>query len=548
MALAVGTRLGPYQILVPIGAGGMGEVYRAHDPRMGRDVAIKISAERFSDRFSREVRAVAALNHSNVCHLYDVGPNYLVMELVEGPTLAERIQQGPVPLEDALAIAKQITDGVEAAHEKGIVHRDLKPGNIKLRPDGAVKVLDFGLAKMAEAEDAGPLPEDSPTLTLDAATRAGTILGTAAYMSPEQALGKPADKRADIWSFGAVLYEMLSGRRAFGGESTSDILAAVLKLEPDWSALPKKTPAPILSLIRRCLMKDRRQRLQAIGDARIVIEECLSGALPEMAEPPPARRRVLPWMIATVCFLAAVVSTVLWQSRPQPQMRATRFTVTAPPETDFTNPYGATAVSPDGRLLVFGAAGGKGAPVLWVRPFDSLTAQPLPGTEGGNFPFWSPDSKSLAFFSERKLKRIEIVGGAPLTLCDATYTTGPMGGAWNRNGTILFSGADGLYQVSSSGGVPARVTQEDAARQESGHGFPQFHPDGKRFLYFIQSPDENVQGVYAGSLDRPRDRALIVRTAAKAYYQLLQFDGTGWLLWLREQTLLAQPFDEGKAV
>src|SRR5215471_2567301 len=233
MPLAAGTRLGPYETLASIGAGGMGEVYRAHDPRMGRDVAVKISAERFSDRFSREVRAVAALNHPNICQLYDVGPNYLVMELVEGPTLAERIRQGPVPLEEGLVIAKQIAEAIEAAHEKGIVHRDLKPGNIKLRPDGTVKVLDFGLAKVAETSDAAPPPEHSPTLTLEAATRAGTILGTAAYMSPEQALGKAADQRADIWSFGAVLYEMLSGQRAFGGESASGILATVLKLEPD---------------------------------------------------------------------------------------------------------------------------------------------------------------------------------------------------------------------------------------------------------------------------------------------------------------------------
>jgi serine/threonine protein kinase len=285
MALAAGTRLGPYETVAPIGAGGMGEVYRAYDPRMGRDVAVKLSSERFSDRFSREVRAVAALNHPNICHLYDVGPNYLVMELVEGPTLAERIKQGPIPPEEALAIAKQIAEAVESAHEKRIVHRDLKPGNIKLRPDGTVKVLDFGLAMVAETSDASPPPENSPTLTLGAATRVGTILGTAAYMSPEQALGKAADQRADIWSFGAVLYEMLSGQRAFGGESASDILATVLKLDPDWSALPKKTPAPIQRLIRRCLTKDRRQRLQAIGDARIVIEECMSGAAPEIAEP-----------------------------------------------------------------------------------------------------------------------------------------------------------------------------------------------------------------------------------------------------------------------
>ncbi len=387
-----GGRLGPYEIRRMIGVGGMGQVFEGRDSRLGRSVAIKICAAEFAKRFAREAQAISALNHPNICTLYDIGPNYLVMELVEGPTLAERIKQGPLPLEEALAIAKQIAEAVEAAHERGIVHRDLKPGNIKLRPDGAVKVLDFGLAKVTESSDASPLPEDLPTVTLEAATRAGTILGTAAYMSPEQALGKAADKRADIWSFGAVLYEMLSGWRAFEGESASDILAAVLKVEPDWNALPKKTPTPVRRLIRRCLTKDRRQRLQAIGDARIVIEECLSGTPPEeIAEPSPVRRSIVPWTVAAVFAIAfAGLAIPYFRERPPAERRA-RFQIVLPAGTAADQIH----LSPDGRYLAIAATGADGTR-LWVRPLDSLEAHALPGTEGASFPFWSPDTRLLA--------------------------------------------------------------------------------------------------------------------------------------------------------
>src|SRR5579862_5285904 len=300
MSLAAGSKLGPYEILALIGAGGMGEVYRARDPRMGREVAIKTAAEHFSDRFSREVHAIAALNHPNICHLYDVGPNYLVMELVEGPTLAERIKQSAVPLEEALGIAKQIADALEAAHEKGITHRDLKPANIKLRPDGTVKVLDFGLAKMAEPAEAGARTENSPTLTLDAATRLGVILGTAAYMSPEQARGKPVDKRADIWSFGVVLYEMLTAKRLFRGESVSDTLAALLKEEPPWDTVPAK----VRPLLQSCLEKDSKRRLRDIGDAWRLLDE----ASPTTA----VRPSWLAWGLTALLFLIMVPIVFLY--------------------------------------------------------------------------------------------------------------------------------------------------------------------------------------------------------------------------------------------
>src|SRR3989454_7083042 len=327
MALSVGTRLGPYEILAPIGAGGMGEVYRARDPRMGREVAIKVSADHFSDRFEREVHAVAALNHPNICHVYDVGPDYLVMELVEGPTLAERIASGAIPLEELLPIARQIAEALGAAHERGIIHRDLKPANIKVTEEGTVKVLDFGLAKAFNPQDsAANLNEtNSPTLGI-AATQAGAIVGTAAYMSPEQTRGKPVDKRTDIWSFGCVLYEALTGCQAFAAETVSDTIAAILGRDPDWQALPPATPTQILDLLRRCLQKDVTHRLRDIGAARIEIEEALdpSRAIPVigavLAEPRAARRRqAITWSLAVLA--AASIGVALWSLLRAPPPR-----------------------------------------------------------------------------------------------------------------------------------------------------------------------------------------------------------------------------------
>jgi len=316
MQLVAGDRLGPYEILAPIGAGGMGEVYRGRDTRLNRGVAIKVSKGHFSDRFDREARSIAALNHPNICTLYDVGPNYLVMELVEGPTLADRIKQGPVPLDEALATARQITEALEAAHEKGIVHRDLKPGNVKMKPDGVVKVLDFGLAKMADSSGEAS-PENSPTLTFQPGTRAGMILGTAAYMAPEQARGKPVDRRADIWAFGCVLYELITGRRAFEGETVSDILAAVMMKEPDWNAVPASTPAFLHRLLRRCLEKDPKRRLQAIGEARIAIENPEQDPAPAatIQRPQPGARQGL-LALALMLLGGLIAGTIFWFTTP----------------------------------------------------------------------------------------------------------------------------------------------------------------------------------------------------------------------------------------
>ena len=552
MPLSAGTRFGPYEILAPIGAGGMGEVYRARDTKLDRDVAIKVlpaalaqDPERLA-RFEREAKVLAALNHPNIAQIYGLEQRALVMELVEGETL-----KGPLPVETALNYAKQIADALEAAHEKGITHRDLKPANIMITPAGVVKVLDFGLAAVAQDPASGGTdPSNSPTLTMRA-TQTGMIMGTAAYMSPEQAAGKPVDKRADIWSFGVVLFELLTGRQLFGeGETISHTLADVLRAPLDFDKLPKETPRAIQDLLQRCLDRDVRNRLRDIGEARVLIHRHLAAPMDQTDTSEVGIRvqgaRPLSWVIAAIALIAATVFASLWLIRRAPATLVSQFTVDAPPETLFTNSFAATAVSPDGRYLVLGAARNSGIPSLWLRPLDSLAARQLPGTEGANLPFWSPDSKSIAFFAGGKLKRIDLVGGAPLVLCDATEAiNASVGGTWNRDGVILFGGTDGLRRVSASGGNPVMVTKADHSRQEAGFGYPQFLPDGKHFIYFIESGNANTQGVYSGSLDRPQEHVQVLRTDAKALYTEPNSGRSGYLLWLREQTLLAQRFDAG---
>jgi eukaryotic-like serine/threonine-protein kinase len=557
MSLSAGDCLGPYKVITRIGAGGMGEVYRARDTKLDRDVAIKVlpaalahDPERLA-RFEREAKVLAALNHPNIAQIYGLEQRALVMELVEGETL-----KGPLPIETALNYAKQIADALEAAHEKGITHRDLKPANIMITPAGTVKVLDFGLAAVAQdpASD-GTDPSNSPTLTMRA-TQAGMIMGTAAYMSPEQAAGKPVDKRADIWSFGVVLFELLTGHQLFGeGETISHILADVLRAPIEFDKLPRETPKAIRDLLQRCLDRDVRNRLRDIGEARVVIHKYLAAPMDARGNQTDASAvgmrvqgaRTLPWVVAAIALIAATVFAVLWLVRPAPATRISQFTVDAPPDSIFTNSFAATAVSPDGRYLVFGAARNSGTPSLWLRPLDSLAARQLPGTEGANLPIWSPDSKSIAFFASGRLKRIDLVGGAPLVLCDATEAiNASVSGTWNRDGVILFGGTDGLRRVSASGGSAVLITRADSSRQEAGLGYPQFLPDGKHFIYFVESGNANTQGVYSGSLDRPQEHVQILRTDAKALYTQPNTGRSGYLLWLREQTLLAQRFDAGK--
>jgi len=529
-----GTRLGPYEILDLIGAGGMGEVYRARDTRLDRIVALKVSRDQFSERFEREARSIAALNHPNIAALYDVGPNYLVMEFVEGENLA-----GPVPLDTAVNYARQIAEALEAAHEKGIVHRDLKPANIKVTPAGTIKVLDFGLAKALSEDPVSGSMQDSPTLSM-AMTRAGMILGTAAYMSPEQAKGKPADRRADIWAFGVVFYEILAGGQTFSGETAAETLASVLKETISLDRLPENTPPALRALLTRCLERDLRKRLQAIGEARIMLEAPMEAPVREAdsARLPEARPSRMPWAIAGVLALALLgLAAWTWWPRPRPvEVGMARFTVAPPEGASLTaNSPNAPqiAVSPDGRQVAFIAdEAGKGRD-LWVRPLGSLTAQKLDRTDGARFPFWSPDSQTIGFFADGKMKRIPVSGGSPLTICDAPNGEG---GTWNRDGVIVFSpDATGpLHRVLAAGGVSSPVTSVDKA-QESAHNWPQFLPDGQRFIYLARGGGKT--GIYVQSLGS-RERTFLMATQGRA-----AFAQPGLLLFLRDNTLLAQKLD-----
>jgi Tol biopolymer transport system component len=538
MPLQPGDKLGPYEILAPIGAGGMGEVYRARDPRLKRDVAIKVSAAQFSERFEREAKAVAALNHPNICQLYDVGAStsssaYLVMEFVEGHPL-----RGPLPLDEALRIAGQIAEALEAAHEKGIVHRDLKPANILLKPDGLVKVLDFGLAKFGPlAAASGGDPENSPTLTM-AATQAGVILGTAGYMSPEQARGKTADARADIWAFGVVLYELLTGKRLFKGEDVTDTLASILKIQPDLSVAPYE----VRRLLEACLQKDPKQRLQAIGDWNLLLDRQNSPAIGGAGPGGAPRRSAWGWIAAGVlAAAAAALGFAHFRERP-PEPRLITTAILPPGDTTFNfNSDNPLAISPDGKRMVFGARS-NGASKLWMRSLDSPAARALDGTENAQFPFWSPDSKSIGFFADRKLKRIDVTGGPALTIADART---PRGGAWSPegspDGTIVYSPANpgGLLRVAAAGGTPTPATPFDTTKDRS-HRFPWFLPDGRHFLVEDQPQvGSNDDVLRIGSLDSKEVKTIGPSNSNAMYAQ-------GYLLFLRENTLVAQPFDENR--
>ena len=527
MSLAAGTKLGPYEILALIGAGGMGEVYSARDARVNRVVAIKRSNSQFTERFGDEARAIAALNHTNICHLYDVGPDYLVMEYVEGEIL-----DGPLPLEDALPILHQLIDGIEAAHEKNIIHRDLKPANIKITSGGIVKVLDFGLAKALDEPRREVSLENSPTLTMGV-TQAGALVGTAAYMSPEQAKGKAADKRSDIWAFGVIVYELLTGTKPFPGDSVVEVLGAVVNLEPDLALVP----ASVRELLRWCLEKDRKRRLAAIGDARRMLEAG-DAAAPEVSV---TRGRAAQWVWPIVASVALVGAGLAWFTRPHPPPApVTRFTVDAPPGTAFRFDFTATALSPDGRNLVFALVReGENARMLWLRPLDSLEARMLPGTADADTPFWSPDGKSVAFFADGKVKRLDLAAGAPLVLCDADTNEqrGEASGTWNSAGVILFGSSQGLMRVSASGGTPVLVTR--LPPPEEAHLDPEFLPDGDHFLYLVRSGDLKTRGVYVSSLTRPGERVQLIPSNYKALFA----QDSGRLLFLRDGGLVAQRFN-----
>jgi serine/threonine protein kinase/Tol biopolymer transport system component len=676
-AIESGFRLGSYEITAALGAGGMGEVWRARDSKLGREVALKVLPEDFAAdeerhaRFEREAKLLASMNHPNIATLYglehlelpaeavtsrdgappsvipseersdgardlgggleagrsphpdpsasaarsprddmggvaarsprddngdgpasaaqsarhpeersdegsgrgvsdasdqllaamgmeisdsqlDAAPaestrsvHVLVMELVEGIDLSERIAAGAIPVEEAAPIALQIAEALEAAHEQGIVHRDLKPANVKIRPDGTVKVLDFGLAKAWETEGGDQSLSMSPTLTQHN-TKAGVILGTASYMAPEQAAGMAADRRADIWSFGVVLWEMLSGRRMFDGETVSHVLASVLKDEPDFEALPDDLPRPVEALLRRCLRKKPKKRLQAIGDARIALEEYLEDpeaverpATPitaEEAPPLPLWRRALPWAAAVAFGLALAVSLGL---RPQPAARVVKATIPPPHDTNFNlrsvRP-GPAALSPDGTRMVFSAEDADGVIRLYVRRLDAVEAHVLSDTDGAQYPFWSPDSRWIGFFTQPGdvLRKIDASGGPPITLCPAPNGKG---GSWSPDGEIVFapSPQGPLHRVAAAGGESAPITEVDENTHNS-HRLPWFLPDGRHFLFIARGVNQDDSSIMVGSLDGG-EPVEAVRAATQAAY------ASGYLLYVREQTLMAQPFD-----
>jgi len=556
----LGQTVAHYRVTAKLGAGGMGEVYRATDTKLGRDVALKVLPQAFTAdpqrmaRFQREAQVLASLNHPNIATIHGLeesgATRALVMELVEGPTLAERIAQAAIPLEEALPIAKQIAEALEYAHEHNIIHRDLKPANIKLTHDGKVKVLDFGLAKALQDDASAQDISSSPTLSV-AATKAGFILGTAAYMSPEQARGKSVDRRADVWAFGVVLFEMLTGARAFAGEDISITLANVIKEDPDWQTLRADTPRRIRKLLRRCLAKDARQRLQAIGEARIALEEPFAEAAGEAAATAiassrlGAKRERWAWGITTTLLLAAGITGWVAMRGSSPGPAPVRRTMIALPGNE-TLPSGFTfstlALSPDGsNLVIYASRRGRGTGwQLYLRPMDQMEARPLDGTEDATTPFFSPDGKWIGFFGGGKLRKISVQGGSSATICDAANLRGA---AWGLDDTIIFSqgGGAGLLRVPAAGGTPKPLTTVDPSKGDTNHRWPHILPDGKAVLFSSQRStvlDDTAIEVF--SLATGQRRILLERGTAP------QYAPTGHIVFYEDGALHAAPFDVGR--
>ena len=508
MPLEPGTTLGPYTVTAKIGEGGMGEVYQARDTKLDRDVALKVLPEAFTSdpdrlaRFEREAKVLASLNHPNIGSIYGLeeaeGGKFraLVLELVEGPTLADRIKQGPIPLDEALPIAKQIAEALEAAHEQGVIHRDLKPANVKVKADGTVKVLDFGLAKAFQPDASDPNLSMSPTISLTAAaTQMGMIIGTAAYMSPEQARGKPVDKRADVWAFGVVLYEMLTGGRAFTAEDVSLTLARVLDREPEWEALDAALPPALLVFLRRCLQKDPKERIRDIGDVRLALAGAFDMPAPAPVEVPEPAATVQPlrfWQrpvpALLVVLLVAVIAglAAVWGVPRPPAGSLVRFVVVTPPDGPLNprNPNRDVAISPDGARIVYVSGSGPTDRYLYVRSLDQLDATLLRGTEDGHAPFFSPDGESVGFRGDgTTLKRVSVLGGPALTIADPGSPI--RGASWGPDDSIVFAtlASKGLLRVRSVGGEPDVLTTVDPDQGETDHWWPEVLPNGKGVLF-----------------------------------------------------------------
>ena len=544
MSLAPGARLGPYEIVAAIGAGGMGEVYRARDTRLDRTVAIKVlpdavaaDPERLA-RFEREAKTLAALNHTNVAQIYGLEGGALAMEFVEGRDLSALIAQAPMATDDVLAIARQIADGLDAAHQAGIIHRDLKPSNVRVREDGTVKVLDFGLAK-ALAPPSGTLDATSaPTITSPAMTQQGVILGTAGYMAPEQARGRAADRRADIWAFGVVVYQMATGRRAFDGENVSDVLAGVIKSEPDW----KPVPPELRRLVKSCLEKDPKRRLRDIGDWWRQVDEGPSA----VERTGPRRRAWLAWGTAAACLIAAAALGWVHLREKPPARDAVRFLVRSPEKTTFEI---ALAVAPDGRRVAFTAKSADDVVRVWVRALDQTESRLVEGTEGARSVFWSPDSRTVGFVAGRALKKVPVDGGPVVTLFEGESLDVMGGGNWGANDTILLGGfrAGAIRRVPASGGGASPVTALDRSRDERAHGLAVFLPDGKHFLYVRVSPVAENSGLFIGSVDRApgdQDSTRLLEAAQTVYVPT--GPSTGMLVYLQRGTLMARPFDAAR--
>ncbi len=537
-----GKTLGHYRVGEQLGRGGMGEVYVADDLNLNRKVALKFLPNAFATdpermaRFEREAKLLASLNHPNIAAIYGLeqaeGKRFLVLELVEGETLAQRIGKGAMPLDEALGICRQIAEGLEAAHEKGVIHRDLKPANVMVSEGDKVKILDFGLAKALSDDSRSVDSSQSPTLT-DAMTQPGVILGTAAYMSPEQAKGKSVDKRADIWAFGCILYECLTGKRAFEGETVTETLAAILKSEPDWNLLPRNTPATIRTLLNRCLNRDSRDRQRDIGESRIVIAEYLANpaAQPTPAVTPVHSRNY--WMAAAILlFLMMAGLLFAYLNRKEPERELAQFSISLPEKTILNT---TVSISPDGRILAFAAKDETGKSQLWTRPINSLVAKAIPGTMGAARPFWSPDSRSIGFFDSTKLKRVDFNGGSVQTICDAGG-----GGSWNSAGVIVTRGGAGgsfgnpLCRVAAAGGMPVGVV-----KLQEGQFFlsqPWFLPDDRHFLYYSYGRAEN-SGVFVADLSSGNTKRLFAADSAA------EFAPPNYLLFVRQGVLWAQEFD-----